>query len=188
MCPRPGILKLNLDGASRGNLGPAGYGGVIHNDKGDIVHIFSMYLGEAKNNEAKFSALEHGLRILIRMGNGTAVVEGDSLLAISAAKKIQNGTKAEKVSKHWHLAMVTGLIAQHLNSLTGVVLHAIRRKANTLVDALANHAVDHLNDAIDICWNEVTFPNLRDEFLCISRSDLSGVPVMENNLQSTDIL
>ena len=151
------------------------------------MHIFSISLGEATNNEAEFSALEHGLRILRRMENGTTVVEGESLLAISTANKIQNGMKAKKVSKHWRLAMVTCRIAQHLNALTSVVLHAIQRQANALADVLANHAVDHPTHTIDTCWHEVTCPDLKDDCVRISRSDLSSMPTEGNNLQSTDI-
>ena len=40
-------------------------------------------MGEATNNETESMALEQGLRMLIRLGTGATVVEGDSLLAIN---------------------------------------------------------------------------------------------------------
>eukprot|EP00253_Pinus_taeda_P020626 PITA_20626 len=43
--PPEACLKLNFDGASRGNPGIAGIGGVIRNHKGDIIHIFLQIVG-----------------------------------------------------------------------------------------------------------------------------------------------
>ena len=35
-CPPQGILKINMNGSSKGNLGLVGIGGVIRDSKGDI--------------------------------------------------------------------------------------------------------------------------------------------------------
>ena len=59
--PPTGFLKLNFDGASQGNLRPAGIGGVLRDSKGEIQHIFSQSLGEGTNNKMEFAALEQGL-------------------------------------------------------------------------------------------------------------------------------
>lgn len=160
--PIPVFCKLNFDEASRGNLGLAGLGGVIRNDRGEILHIFYKVLGEATNNEAEFTALEQGFHILIRLGKGSVFVEGDSLLAITAIRRMQNGTRPEKVTKHWRLAMVTVHIVKHLSSLSKIVLQVVRRKANALVDSLANHTVDHPREIIDTCWQDITGDNLRN--------------------------
>lgn len=55
---------MNFDGASRGNPGKTGIGGVIRNKAGEIVHIYCRALGESTNNEAEFAALEQVLKIL----------------------------------------------------------------------------------------------------------------------------
>jgi ribonuclease HI len=81
---------LNFDGASRGNPGIAGIGGAIRNQAGEIIHIFCRALGESTNNEAEFAALEQGLKILRNLRRGNIIVEGDSLLAIMAAKRLQS--------------------------------------------------------------------------------------------------
>jgi len=44
--PPEGFLKLNFDGASRGNPSLAGIGGIIWNHEGKILHIYSKALGE----------------------------------------------------------------------------------------------------------------------------------------------
>ena len=53
-------------------------GGILRNEKGEIMHILCRNLGENTNNEAEFTALEQRLRLLIRLGKELAIVEGDS--------------------------------------------------------------------------------------------------------------
>ena len=119
------------------------------------MHVLCRNLGETTNNDAEFVALEQGLRLLIRLGRGLTIVEGDSQLAISTIKKIQYGTKPDKAIKHWCLAAATELIAQHLASLGGIILQAVRRKANSLADHLANYAVDNPTNALDTYWMDL---------------------------------
>jgi len=82
------FLKLNFDKAFRGNPGPATIGGVLRDSKGEIQHIYSQALGEGTNNEMEFIALEQGLRILKRLKAKATVVEGDSQLVITAARRM----------------------------------------------------------------------------------------------------
>eukprot|EP00253_Pinus_taeda_P028466 PITA_28466 len=159
--PPEACLKLNFDGASRGNPGIAGIGGVIRNHKGDIVHIFCRSLGECTNNEAEFAAMEQGLRILRSRRQGNFIVEGDSSLAISAAKRIQAGTQTSKVTKHWRLAKATESIAELIGDLKGTVFQSIRRKANGITDFLANHGADTPHLITNSCWQDVNCPTLK---------------------------
>eukprot|EP00253_Pinus_taeda_P001472 PITA_01472 len=87
-CPPVGGLKLNFDGASRGNPGLARIGGVIRNQKGDILHIYYRALGESTNNEMEFAALEHGLRIAKSRSLHNLIVEGDSSLVNATVQKL----------------------------------------------------------------------------------------------------
>ena len=48
--PLEGVLKFNVDGASRGKLGPAGIGGVLHNFKGGVLISFSNPIGIKNSN------------------------------------------------------------------------------------------------------------------------------------------
>jgi ribonuclease HI len=45
-----GFVKLNFDGASKGNAGPVGYGAVFKDDNGLILHILVGSLGNDTNN------------------------------------------------------------------------------------------------------------------------------------------
>eukprot|EP00253_Pinus_taeda_P002977 PITA_02977 len=117
--PPVGFLKLNFDGASRGNPGLVGIGGVIRNHKGEIPYIYSRALGE--------------------------VIEGDSEVAITAARKIYRGTPASRVTKHWRLAQETNNIAKMLEEMKGLTFQAIRCKGNTVADHLTNFGIEHPN-------------------------------------------
>ena len=43
--PPIGWLKFNVDGATRGKPGPTGIGGVLRNCNGDVLFMFSKYVG-----------------------------------------------------------------------------------------------------------------------------------------------
>eukprot|EP00253_Pinus_taeda_P010390 PITA_10390 len=160
--PLEGGLKLNFDGDSRGNHGRAGIGGVIRNQEGEIVHIYCRALGEGTNNEMEFAELEQGLRILKSLQNSNVVVEGDSALVISVAKKIQGGTQACKATRHWRLAKVTENIAQLIGEMKGLVFQTVRRKENGLDHYLENYSIDNQDRGWDSCWQQVDSPSLKE--------------------------
>ena len=47
LCSPPplSVLKFNVDGATRGKPGPTGIGGVLHNNKGGVLFMFSKHVG-----------------------------------------------------------------------------------------------------------------------------------------------
>ena len=49
--------QANIDGGSRGNPGPAAYGVVIRNPKGEIVAKLKKYIGQNTNNVAEYFGL-----------------------------------------------------------------------------------------------------------------------------------
>ena len=57
--PRPNAHWINAhcDGGARGNPGPAGYGALIQDDKGNVLAELSEFLGHKTNNFAEYSGL-----------------------------------------------------------------------------------------------------------------------------------
>ena len=49
-CLTEGSFKINFDGAPKGNLSPAGFGGVIRNSEGKFLSIFWGSIGTSANN------------------------------------------------------------------------------------------------------------------------------------------
>lgn len=150
----------------------AGIGGVIRNQVGEILHIYCRELGESTNNEMEFAALEQGLIILKNLQTSKAIMEGDSSLVISVAKKIHGGTKASRATKHWRLAKVMKNIVELVISMNGLVFQVVRRKANGLVDYLANYGIDKKDEEWHNCWQQVDCPDLKARCLQLEKQDL----------------
>jgi ribonuclease HI len=139
--PQTGFLKLNFDGASKGNPRKAGAGGVIIDSGGKIIRLYATSIGNTTNNATEFGALEQGLEILIREGHANVIVEGDSALVINTAKRLQCGTSIGKVIRHWRLAQTLQRIMKHLQTMFTIEFRWIRRSKNALEDRLANEGV-----------------------------------------------
>ena len=99
--PPTGFLKLNFDGASKGNPGQAGIGDIFRNFQASAIRICSFPIGFATNNEAELMAIKQGLLIATREKNQRLIVEGDSAMTIGIIQKPQQGSNWEKISKSW---------------------------------------------------------------------------------------
>lgn len=100
MATHPGYLKLNTDGASKGNPEEARHGGAIRDDKGNLIAIFHNHLANATKNMTELMAVEQGLEILRDLNMKNSIIEVDSELTINSIKKIANGYDPEKISHH----------------------------------------------------------------------------------------
>lgn len=78
--PAGNVLKLNIDGSSRGATGEVGCGGVIRDFKSKVIGAFSIHLGQGSNNYAEFSALKFGLLLCYQLSIAYIQIETDSLL------------------------------------------------------------------------------------------------------------
>jgi hypothetical protein len=101
--PQRGFYKINFDGASKGNPGPAGYGAAIHNNKGEILHITARNLGHNTNNAVEIWGLLKGLQAAKEQGLSLLIVEGDSQIVINLLSHLLNGADPEKISPSWRL-------------------------------------------------------------------------------------
>jgi hypothetical protein len=72
------FLKLNFDGASKGNPGAAGYGVVFRDHLGNIKAIGAGALGHSTNNVAELWGLISGLQMASQNNYKRLIVEGDS--------------------------------------------------------------------------------------------------------------
>jgi exonuclease III len=77
------FLKLNFDGASKGNPGAAGYGVVFRNHHGRILLISAGSLGHTTNNVAELWALVRGLQLAKDHNFNQLLVEGDSQILVN---------------------------------------------------------------------------------------------------------
>ena len=86
--PRPShrsashAIKANIDGGARGNPGPAAYGVIVRDAKGDVIAELSDYLGIQTNNYAEYSGLLAALDFAVREKHLSLKVLSDSELLV----------------------------------------------------------------------------------------------------------
>lgn len=77
--PPEQVVKLNTDGASRGNPGIAGAGGVIRDSTGKWLVGYAAHLGMTSNLAAELHALRLGLILAWDEGYRMVICEMDAL-------------------------------------------------------------------------------------------------------------
>jgi ribonuclease HI len=75
-------IKANIDGGARGNPGPAAYGVIVRDAKGEIIAELSDYLGIQTNNYAEYSGLLAALDFAVREKHPSLKVLSDSELLV----------------------------------------------------------------------------------------------------------
>ncbi len=74
--------RANIDGGSRGNPGPASYGVIIRNPRGEVVAKLKKYIGRMTNNVAEYYGLIAALDYAQSRGIRALRVESDSELLV----------------------------------------------------------------------------------------------------------
>jgi len=128
-------LILHIDGAARGNPGPAGIGGTVSDEGGELLLEISEYIGETTNNVAEYSALIFTLQSLAKFRGKELRVFSDSELLVqqlNGAYKVKNQT----------LKTYFGRVKELLQAYTRVEILHVAREENAEADKLANEAID----------------------------------------------
>ena len=124
--------ELYIDGASRGNPGPASVGCVLRGKS--ATHHFSKYLGETTNNAAEYLALIYGLQEALKEKCDTLTVKTDSELL---ARQINGQYKVRDPQLRLFFDLACHVIGRFKSCQ---VMH-IPRELNTEADRLAGEAV-----------------------------------------------
>jgi len=128
-------LTIHVDGASRGNPGPAGVGIIIAGEQGTTGVRISSYIGETTNNQAEYKALIMGLREAARLGADHVDIKTDSKLVV---EQVRGKYKV----RHANLRPLFEEAKQLLAEFRSFNITHIPRHQNNAADALANEAVD----------------------------------------------
>ena len=123
-----------IDGAARGNPGPAGAGAFFPADGGPAKELFEA-LGRATNNEAEYRALLLALGEMERRGATDVAIFSDSLLLVEQV----NGRYRIKAENLKPLAREAVLRAKAFRKFS---LSHVRREQNRDADRLANLGAD----------------------------------------------
>jgi ribonuclease HI len=128
-------MKVFIDGASRGNPGPASVGVVFQNADGEVVKVISKTIGVATNNTAEYTALILALQEALILGWKELKVYTDSELV---TKQFAGEYKVKEPS-----IKLLFLFATHLREgFKKLSVTHVPREQNKLADLEANKALD----------------------------------------------
>jgi probable phosphoglycerate mutase len=124
----------NIDGGSRGNPGPAGYGVRIESEDGSVLELKAP-LPVATNNVAEYNGLLAALRWAASSGIDALRIRSDSELLVKQMKgeyRVKNPGLQPLYDEARALARQIGR----------VTFEHVRRELNREADRLANEAMD----------------------------------------------
>ena len=133
--PRPAACIAYIDGGSRGNPGPAGFGVRVERPDGTLVEELAEPIGIATNNVAEYRGLIAALEWARSRGERALHVRSDSLLLVQQML----GRYRVKHPGLQPLHARARLLAHEIGSVT---FEHVRRESNTHADRLANTAMD----------------------------------------------
>jgi ribonuclease HI len=124
----------NVDGGSRGNPGPAGYGVHIEHEDGTVVELKEA-LPLATNNVAEYNGLLAALRWAVAHGVSALHVKADSELMV---KQMRGEYRVKNPGLQPLYEDARALVRQ----IGRVRFEHVRREFNKDADRLANEAMD----------------------------------------------
>jgi ribonuclease HI len=128
-------LVAHIDGGSRGNPGPAGYGVMVQDGERQPVAELSEYLGVQTNNFAEYSGLLAALAYALSHGYKALKVFSDSELMV---KQIKGQYKVS----HPALKELHAQARRKIGELEAFEISHVFREKNRDADRLANLAMN----------------------------------------------
>jgi ribonuclease HI len=132
---KPVAHQANIDGGSRGNPGPAAYGVVIRNAKGEVVARLKKYIGQSTNNVAEYFGLIAALDYAQTHGIRALRVESDSELLVRQMRGIYKVKSSDLQPLHERARKMS-------QSFASFRIDHVYREQNRDADALVNQALD----------------------------------------------
>jgi len=122
-----------IDGASIGNPGPSGIGGVLLDEKGVELEQFSEHIGTTTNNVAEYRALIHALNRFTALGIDHVRIFTDSQL-------LERQTIGEWKIKDEKLKELNRTIRDIIGRFSSFEITHVGREGNQTADRLAKRA------------------------------------------------
>ncbi len=133
--PTAAAYRINIDGGSRGNPGPASYGVVIRDGGGKIVAKLKKYIGRMTNNVAEYYGLIAALDYAESHGVRAIRIESDSELLVKQMRGLYK-VKSEDLRPLFERAQKMS------KAFDSFRIEHVYREQNREADALANEALD----------------------------------------------
>jgi len=133
--PRSGSYTCNIDGAARGNPGPASYGVVVRDSSGAVVARLQKYIGRFTNNVAEYYALIAALDYAQAHSVRNVRIQSDSELLV---KQMRGQYKVKSPD----LRPLFERAKKMSQSFASFAIEHVYREQNREADVLANEALD----------------------------------------------
>jgi ribonuclease HI len=128
-------VRVNVDGGSRGNPGPAAIAAIATDGSGGVLGERSELIGEATNNVAEYRAVLLGIELARELGADEIEVIGDSAL-------IAHQVRGEWKVKEKHLQPLRDQVQAELGRFSQWSIRNVPRAENARADELLNEALD----------------------------------------------
>ncbi len=135
---KPAAYRANIDGGSRGNPGPASYGVVVRDPKGEVIAQLKKYIGRTTNNVAEYYGLIAALDYAQSNNIHALRIESDSELLVKQMRG-QYKVKSEDLKPLFERAKKMS------QSFSSFRIDHVYREQNAEADALANEAMDEVS-------------------------------------------
>lgn len=129
------MIVTYIDGGSRGNPGPAGFGVRVETADGELIEELHASIGVATNNVAEYHGLLAALKYALARGERDVQVRSDSELLVKQMLGVYR-------VKHPGLQPLHAEARQLVARLGRVKFQHVRRELNAHADRLANAAMD----------------------------------------------
>jgi ribonuclease HI len=133
--PPAGVHVANIDGASRGNPGPASYAVVIRDPSGKTILELAKNIGRETNNVAEYYALLAALDYATSHNISALRIRSDSELLVRQMQGRYKVKSADLKPLHERASKMAKQIGYF-------AIEHVRRELNRDADALANVALD----------------------------------------------
>ena len=128
-------FRVNIDGAARGNPGPAAYGVLIRDGRGQVVAKLKKYIGRMTNNVAEYYGLIAALDYAQSHGVRALHIESDSELMVKQMRGLYKVKSAD-------LQPLFERARKMSEGFESFRIEHVYREQNREADALANEALD----------------------------------------------
>jgi ribonuclease HI len=132
-------LLIHIDGAARGNPGPAGIGAMVTAGDRAFDRDLYRYIGHATNNVAEYEALLLALREIVTFQPAVVAIRSDSELLV---KQVQGKYRVRNPRLAVLYTQALALIHQLSTAGCRFSIEHVGREFNRQADALANRAID----------------------------------------------
>lgn len=129
-------IKVFIDGAARGNPGPAACAAIFYDDSGALIRRVGKYLGSQTNNFAEYSGLLIALEAATAIAPKHMEIFSDSELLVKQVKGTYK-VKSPELKKLFDLAILK------LKNFEKWSIQHVPREKNSNADALCNEVLNN---------------------------------------------